>query len=83
MNNHADTLGKRRQRSTNIAAFVFLLPVFLILTIFIFYPIIDSFIISTYRWNGIAADKVFVGLSNWGKLIGDSCLLYTSDAADD
>lgn len=71
MNSQADTLGKRRQRSTNIAAFVFLLPVFLILTVFILYPIVDSFIISTYRWNGIAADKVFVGLSNWGKLIGD------------
>ena len=64
MSNQTNTLGKRRQRSTNLAALVFLLPVFLILTVFIFYPIVDSFSISTYKWNGIAADKTFVGLSN-------------------
>lgn len=71
MNNQTNTLGKRRQRSMNIAAFVFLSPVFLILIVFIFYPIVDSFVISTYRWNGIAAERTFVGLSNWGKLLGD------------
>ncbi len=71
MSNQTNTLGKRRQRSTNLAALVFLLPVFLILTVFIFYPIVDSFSISTYKWNGIAADKTFVGLSNWSKLLGD------------
>lgn len=71
MNNQSNTLGWRRQRSTNIAAFIFLLPVFLLLTVFIFYPIVDSFAISTYRWNGITADRTFVGLSNWGKLVGD------------
>lgn len=71
MKNQTSVLGKRRQRSTNIAAFVFLLPVALILTIFIFYPIADSFVISTYKWNGIAADKTFIGLANWTKLLKD------------
>ena len=33
--------------------------------VFIFYPIVDSFIISTYKWNGIAADKQFIGLANY------------------
>lgn len=71
MREKADSLGMRRQRSTNIAAFVFLIPVILILGVFIFYPIVDSFMISTYKWNGIAADKTFVGVSNWVKLVGD------------
>lgn len=71
MKSRSDTLRGRRQRSTNIAAFVFLLPVILLLTIFIFYPIVDSFIISTYKWNGIAADKTFIGAANWVKLAGD------------
>lgn len=71
MKNQSDTLSGRRQRSTNIAAFVFLLPVLLLLTVFIFYPIVDSFIISTYKWNGIAADKTFIGAANWTKLAGD------------
>lgn len=71
MKNQSNTLSRRRQRSTNIAAFIFLLPVILLLTVFIFYPIVDSFIISTYKWNGIAADKTFIGAANWTKLAGD------------
>ena len=71
MKSRSATLRGRRQRSTNIAAFVFLLPVILLLTIFIFYTIVDSFIISTYKWNGIAADKTFIGAVNWVKLAGD------------
>jgi raffinose/stachyose/melibiose transport system permease protein len=61
-----------RQRDTNRAAFVFLLPVALIMILFIFYPILDTFIISGYQWNGIAADKTFIGLANWNKLLHDS-----------
>lgn len=64
-------LGKRRQRSVNRAATVFLLPVIILLVVFIFYPIVDSFSISAYKWNGISADKTFAGLSNWSKLIRD------------
>lgn len=71
MKNQSGTLVGRRQRNTNIAAFIFLLPVILLLTVFIFYPIVDSFIISTYKWNGIAAERTFVGISNWTKLVGD------------
>ena len=71
MKNQSGTLSGRRQRSTNIAAFVFLLPVSLLLTVFIFYPIVDSFVISTYKWNGIAAERTFVGIANWTKLMGD------------
>ena len=33
--------------------------------------IIDTFIISGYKWNGISADKVFVGLENWKTLLHD------------
>lgn len=69
-------MGIRRQRSVNRAAFVFLFPVALIMICYIFYPIIDSFVISTYRWNGIAADKEFIGLANWAKLIRDKDFWY-------
>lgn len=71
MKGQTETIGKRRQRSTNVAAFVFLLPVAVIMVAFIFYPIIDSFIISTYKWNGIAASKEYIGLDNWAKLVKD------------
>ena len=71
MKQAANALGKRRQKSTNRAAFVFLLPVMVIMCVFIFYPIVDSFRISTLEWNGISAEKTFIGLDNWIKLVQD------------
>ena len=65
------SLHKRRQRSTHIAAALFLLPAIAVLVVFIAYPIVSSFITSTYQWNGISADKTFIGLGNWVKLLGD------------
>jgi raffinose/stachyose/melibiose transport system permease protein len=66
------SLGKRRQKTTNRAAAVFLLPVMIILVVFIFYPIVDSFLISFQKWNGISAERTFIGLANWKKLVKDS-----------
>ena len=71
MKQAANALGKRRRKSTNQAAFVFLLPVMVIMCVFIFYPIVDSFRISTLEWNGISAEKTFIGLDNWIKLVQD------------
>lgn len=72
MNKSAKTLRATNQRSTRIAATVFLLPVMLLLIIFIFYPIVDTFTISTFKWNGISANKTFIGLDNWKKLAVDT-----------
>lgn len=69
-------LGRRRQNAVNRAAFMFLLPVAFIMVIFIFYPIVDSFLISTYKWNGINADRQFIGLANWLKLVQDKSFWY-------
>ena len=76
MKGKAQTIERRRQQSTNMAAFIFLLPAAVFLFAFIFYPIMDSFIISTYKWNGIAADKQFIGLSNWVKLAKDGSFWF-------
>lgn len=71
MKNEAVSLYKQRQRDTRRVAAVFLAPVTLLLFVFIAYPIIDTFSISLYKWNGISADKVFIGLKNWQTLLGD------------
>lgn len=71
MKNKHIALAKQRQRETTTAAAIFLAPVLILLVIFIFYPIIDTFIISTYKWNGISADKKYIGLSNWKTLLYD------------
>lgn len=60
-----------RQRSINVAATVFLLPVFFFMTVFIIYPIFDTFRISGFEWNGITADRLYIGLDNWVHLFSD------------
>ena len=61
-----------RQKSTRIAATVFLAPVMFLMLIYIIYPIFSTFDISLYEWNGISANKTFVGLQNWKDLIADN-----------
>lgn len=65
------SLERSRQRSTRVAATVFLAPVVLIMLVFIIYPIISTFDTSMYKWNGISSDKVFIGLQNWVDLMQD------------
>ena len=65
------TMAMRNKRNTAIAATVFLAPALIVIAIFIIYPIIQSFVTSTYDWNGFSAAKMFIGLDNWKKLITD------------
>lgn len=65
------SLQQSRTRETRITATVFLAPVLLLLLVFIGYPIVDTFQISLYRWNGITTDRVFIGLDNWKNLLTD------------
>lgn len=49
----------------------FLLPVFLIYTIFLFIPLVQTGYYSLTQWNGVT-DKVFIGLENFRELFGNS-----------
>ena len=69
---NTNSLAKARAKSTTIAATVFLLPALLLIVIFMIYPVIDTFVTSTYKWNGISADKIFVGFDNWKTLFKDT-----------
>lgn len=60
-----------RQRNTRKVAVLFLAPVTILMVIYIFYPIVDTFITSTYQWNGISADRKFIGIQNWNTLLQD------------
>lgn len=70
--NKTNSLAKARAKSTATAATVFLLPALLLIVIYMIYPIIDTFVTSGYKWNGISSDKIFIGLENWKKLLGDA-----------
>ena len=64
-------LAQAKARSTAAAATVFLIPALLLITIFIVYPVIDTFVISGFKWNGISSDRTFIGLDNWSALLHD------------
>jgi len=65
------SLYNARQRAVRIAATVFLLPAIVIISVYILYPIIDSFVSSTMDWRRMGANRSFTGLANWFTLIRD------------
>ena len=65
-------LYKKRQHSINVAATVFLVPTIVILIVYIFYPIFQSFHFSFYNWNGISTNRIPSGWSNWISLLHDT-----------
>ena len=71
MNKSDHSLARRRQRDTNRVAAVFLAPVLLLLVVYIFYPIIETFRVSAFSWNGIYANPEFIGLDKWVYLCQD------------
>lgn len=71
MKEKSTSLRNIRQKKIRQTAALFLAPVTILLVVYVFYPIIDTFITSAYQWNGIAADKKMIGLANWAKLIKD------------
>lgn len=71
-----NSLQKNKQRETNRVATIFLAPVALILVMYVFYPIVNTFYTSLFEWNGISADKLFIGLENWSKLLKDEVFWF-------
>ena len=66
------SLAEKRKKDINRTAAIFLLPITILMAVYIFYPIIDTFITSLYKWNGISAEKTLIGLNNWIKLATDT-----------
>ena len=74
MSNKTDNkngLVKVRQRRIAVASTIFLLPTFILIAVYFIYPVIDTFAISAYKWNGISSSRVFIGLENWVSLVQD------------
>ncbi|MCR4908797.1 MAG: sugar ABC transporter permease [Lachnospiraceae bacterium] len=61
----------KNKKDIALCAFVFLLPVLILLTTYLLYPIIATFVNSFFQWNGISAEKKFIGFANWNKLLHD------------
>jgi len=59
------------------AGYLFVLPAFLLYTVFMIYPFIQAVYFAFTDWNGASADKNFVGFDNFRELVDDD-LLWTS-----
>ena len=55
-----------------IAGVLFILPSMIVLAVFVFFPLIMSFIYSTKTFNMMFTDTKFIGIGNYLKLINDS-----------
>ncbi len=60
-----------KKQSTITAAVVFLIPVAFFISVFIIYPILNSFWLSVHRWNGISSAIIYTGVENWQTLLTD------------
>jgi sn-glycerol 3-phosphate transport system permease protein len=59
---------------------LFLLPTLIILTIFLYYPVIQTFRLSTYRVAFLGLKTQFIGLENFADLFQDPGYLHTLQA---
>lgn len=57
--------------------FIFLSPTLLILIVFLYYPVIQTFVLSTYRVAFLGLRKKFAGFENFADLFQDAGYLHT------
>lgn len=63
-------MSKARKRKTFLIAMVFILPFFILYTVFTIWPVIQGFYVSLHKW-GLMGKIKYIGLDNYAKFIGD------------
>ncbi len=58
-------------KNSKMLGYLFVIPLCIFVTVFMVYPIIFNVQNSFYDWNGIAADKIFIGIQNYIELLKD------------
>jgi raffinose/stachyose/melibiose transport system permease protein len=54
-----------------LAAYLFILPVFVLYAIFVLRPTLQTFWLAFYEWNGVSIEREWVGLANFRRLVDD------------
>ena len=62
---------ERRALSAALRYLIFLGPAALLYVPFVLRPLAETFGLSLFAWNGVSADKTFVGLANYVEALGD------------
>lgn len=65
------TSSQKRKIRNNMTGYAFILPNLIGYTIFVFLPVIFSFVLSVMSWDGSQRPMEFVGLANFVDIFGD------------
>lgn len=63
-------MSKARKRKAFLVALAFMLPFFLLYTVFTIWPVVQGFYVSLHKW-GLMGKQKWLGLDNYAKFIGD------------
>jgi N-acetylglucosamine transport system permease protein len=67
----------QKRRSERLFVIGFLSPAVLLYGLFVIYPLVQSLVLSMYRWRGVSAKKTFVGVQNFSELAQDETFWTT------
>ncbi len=65
------TSSQKRKLRENLIGYSFILPNLIGYSVFVFAPVIFSFVLSVMKWDGSQAPMEFVGLANFTEIFGD------------
>ena len=66
---------RRIKRTKALTILAFLLPGFILLAVFMLYPVGASTYYSLFKWNGLGPRETFVGLENYQRVLGHKIFL--------
>jgi raffinose/stachyose/melibiose transport system permease protein len=72
-----DRSRKRFRLAQKSAPVLFLAPAVILLTVYLLYPLFESFRLSLLDWNGLGDNATYVGLDNWMRLLQDSVFWHS------
>lgn len=65
----------KRQLRTTFEPLLFVLPSVVLLGVFMYYPLIQNFVYSFFRFSAFSSSKVFIGFQNYAYLLKDDIVL--------
>ncbi|PFN78146.1 ABC transporter permease [Bacillus sp. AFS076308] len=63
-----ENISPKKRNRTN---YLYIVPAFLLMGVFVYYTIADTIYTSFFDWNGISPDKTFIGLTNYFNIFKD------------
>lgn len=57
--------------------YLYILPAILVMTVFVYYPIVVNFYYSLFDWSAIDPNWDYVGLKNYAEIFGDKLILVS------